>query len=106
MANTMRDRKVELFLADPIVTDFIGPQTADPERMKFVYRMYLTTSVDASDSDILQAVFYTFNLNHPGDYHHRSLSVGDVVTLDSSRSYVCAPVGWHTLHFAFRPMSN
>src|SRR5260370_38881790 len=102
MANTMRDLKVELFLADPIVSDFIGPQTADPERMKFAYRMYLTASVDASDSDVLEAVFHTLNMNHPGDYHHRSLSAGDVVTLDSTRIYVCAPVACQRRNFDLR----
>jgi len=106
MANTMRDHKVEVFLADPLMSEITGAQTAEPKRMKFVYKMYLTASPDASDSDILEEVFYTFNMNHPADYRHRSFSVGDVVTLDSSRSYVCATVGWQPLDFSLRPIHN
>ncbi len=106
MSNTMRDLKVELFLADPIVSDYAGPLSADPQRLKFVYGMNLTASVDASEADILETVFYTFNMNHPADYHDRSFSVGDVVTLDSNRSYICAPLGWQPMNLTLRSASN
>ncbi len=106
MSNTMRALKVELFLADPIVCEYSGPLSADPQRLKFVYAMTLTASVDAGDHDILETVFHTFNMNHPADYHHRSFSVGDVVTLDSNRSYICAPLGWQPMNLTLRSASN
>ena len=34
MSNTMRALKVELFLADPIVCEYSGPLSADPQRLK------------------------------------------------------------------------
>jgi YodL-like len=105
MANTMRDLKVALFLADPIVSDYSGPLSADPLRLKFVYEMYLTVSVDAPEDEILEMVFCTFNMNQPADYHHRSFSVGDVVTLDSNRSYICAPLGWQSMSLTLRSAS-
>lgn len=45
---------------------------------------------------ILESLFYTFNMEHPEDYSHRSLSVGDVVVLGES-AYLCAPVGWEEI---------
>ena len=80
MPNSMRDLKLELFLTDPIVSDYAEPLSVDPPQLKFVYAMNLTASLDAAEDDILETVFYTFNVNHPADYRHRSLSVGDVVT--------------------------
>lgn len=106
MPNTMRDLKVELFLADPIVTNYAEPLNVDPERLEFVYAMNLVVSADASDDDVLEMVFHTFNVNHPADYRHRSLSVGDVVTVDSKRSYICAPAGWQATNVTLQPRSE
>lgn len=49
---------------------------------------------------VLESLFETFNINHPGDYRDRSLSVGDVVVLieDGKRTaYACEPAGWTRL---------
>jgi hypothetical protein len=106
MPNTMRDLKVELFLADPIVTNYAEPLNVDPERLEFAYATNLTVSADASDEDVLEMVFHTFNVNHPADYRHRSLSVGDVVTVDSNRSYICAPIGWQATSVTLQSRSE
>jgi hypothetical protein len=106
MPNTMRDLKVELFLADPIVTNYAEPLNVDPERFEFAYTMNLAVSADTSDDDVLEMVFHIFNVNHPADYRHRSLSVGDVVRVDSNRSYICAPIGWQATHFTLQPRSE
>jgi hypothetical protein len=59
-----------------------------------------TGEVEAiSDSDALNQLFETFNINHPANYRNRSMSVGDAVVLIDesqplSRTYVCEPVGW------------
>jgi YodL-like len=51
----------------------------------------------ATDPEVLQETFRRFNLTHPTDYHERSLSVGDVVTLNDDRSFSCEMVGWKLL---------
>jgi hypothetical protein len=38
------------------------------------------------------------NVNHRRDYAERSLSVGDVVTIAESRTYVCDWTGWAALN--------
>jgi hypothetical protein len=106
MSNAMRDLKVELFLADPIVSDYAGPLRIDPHRFTFAYATKLALSMDASDDDVLEMVFHTFNVNHPKDYQHRSLSVGDVVTLESNRSYICAPLGWQPTNITLQSGSD
>ncbi len=98
----MRNVKVELFLSYPIVSDYAGALNVDPERLKFVYEMDLAVSTDASEDGVLERVFHTFNVNHPSDYRHRSFSVGDVVTLDSKCSYICAPIGWQPVNVMLR----
>ncbi len=103
MTTTMRDVKVELFLADPMVLAWPLPPL-NPEQMKYVYRMALAVSQDATDADLLEAIFHTFNMNHPADYHQRSLSVGDVVTLDGERSFLCDVTGWKRLDHALRDL--
>lgn len=51
------------------------------------------------DQGALSHIFYRFNVDHPDDFRGPSLSVGDIVTLEDSRSYVCLSEGW-------RPISN
>ena len=103
MTTTMRDVKVELFLAEPMVLARPLPPL-NPGQMKCVYWMGLAVSQDATDADVLDAIFCTFNMNHPADYHHRSLSAGDVVTLDGERSFLCDVTGWKRLDYALRAL--
>ncbi len=51
---------------------------------------------DSTDSEILEFVEYRFNMDHPPNYRNRSLSVGDVVSIDR-RAYACERVGWRKL---------
>lgn len=51
-----------------------------------------------NDKTILNRAFEIFNINHPDDYHDRSLSVGDVVAIledgSDARCYAVASVGF------------
>ena len=44
------------------------------------------------EADSLEDVFYIFNMDHPGDYRARSLSMSDVVEIiehDNSTFHIC-----------------
>lgn len=68
------------------------------QRLRYVYQMHLDRSADTTDAELLEVVFRTLNINHPRDYTERSLSVGDVVTIAETRSYVCDWLGWIPLN--------
>lgn len=87
---------VEIFLAHPISLDY-NAMSVRPERMKFAYAMKLRLPLGTEDGQILDRLFHLFNQEHPKDYHERNFSVGDVVTLDETRSYLCRPTGWHPI---------
>ena len=89
---------VEVFLADPIVTDLTLP-VFDIRKMRFVYCFEMA---DAEDEQLLEQTFRALNTNHPANYHERSLSVGDVVTIAGARSYRCDWVGWQKLDCCLR----
>ena len=57
-----------------------------------------TTGQDEADLEALDHIFYCFNLDHPKEFLGPSLSVGDIVTLEDSRSYVCLSVGWRRIY--------
>ncbi len=53
-----------------------------------------------SDEAVLDGLFYTFNNAHPKDFKGHSLSVSDVVILetpDGTSSYYCDSFGWSTI---------
>jgi hypothetical protein len=55
------------------------------------------TDADKSDFETLEELYVRFNIDHPLDYHARSLSVSDVVEFvrgGSHRFYFCDSVGW------------
>lgn len=85
---------VEVFLADPIITDVNLPPF-EQERMRYVYRLQLLHC--NSDRELLDETFRILNIAHPADYNERSLSVGDVVTIRRRRSYRCDWLGWKRL---------
>jgi len=89
---------VEVFLADPIITDLKLPPL-DTTKMRFVYCVEMA---DGEDEQLLERTFCALNINHPADYHERSLSVGDVVTIAGTRSYRCDWVGWQKLDCCLR----
>jgi len=50
-------------------------------------------------ADVLNRLFEKFNINHPADYQHRSLSVGDVVEFPQPDTappivFACESIGW------------
>lgn len=89
---------VEVFLADPIITELKLPRL-DIAKMRFVYSLEVA---DGEDEPLLEQTFRTLNINHPSDYHERSLSVGDVVTIAGARSYRCDWLGWQKLDCCLR----
>src|SRR5579884_1484710 len=101
--------KVDIFLSEPMVVDFDLP-SVNPEQLRFAYRLQLEDLESAepgqhqgSDSPVLEEIFRIFNIEHPADYRNRSLSIGDVVTIDEARSYRCACVGWELLGMVVTP---
>ena len=52
--------------------------------------------IDGKTSDLLAAIFRRFNIDHPTGYKNRSLSVGDMVSING-HNYLCQPVGWKYL---------
>jgi hypothetical protein len=90
---------VEVFLADPIITDINLPPL-DSTQMRFVYSAGME---DGADEQVLEQTFRALNINHPADYRERSLSVGDVVTIAGTRSYRCDWLGWQKLDCCLRP---
>jgi hypothetical protein len=90
---------VEVFLADPIITDINLPPL-DLSQMRFVYSAGME---DGDDAEVLEQTFRALNINHPADYCERSLSVGDVVTIAGTRSYRCDWLGWQKLDCCLRP---
>lgn len=45
-------------------------------------------------NEILDQLFYKFNMNCPEDFKGHSLSVSDIVILDDSNIYYCDSYGW------------
>jgi hypothetical protein len=84
---------IHIFLADPLHTSCPLPPL-ERRRVRYVYQMHLDRPADPTDTELLEVVFRMLNVNHPTDYAERSLSVGDVVTIAESRSYVCDWLGW------------
>lgn len=93
---------VNVFLADPINTSVPLPPF-DPGRVRHVYQLALKLSGTATDLQLLEEAFQILNMDHPAGYTERSLSGGDVLTIDDSRSYICDWTGWILLSSVLRP---
>ena len=70
--------------------------------LKDYYVVYIGELNDSKkeDDEILNELFEIFNINHPEDYHARSLSVGDVVQIirgDIIKYYYCDMIGWQLI---------
>ena len=55
---------------------------------------------DLTNSDLLEKIFYIFNMKRPDDFKGHSLSVGDIVVLhedDYKRAYICDIFGWNKI---------
>ena len=58
-----------------------------------IYSGTIEVSGKCCRTQVLDAIFRQLNVDHPEDYHRRSLSVGDVVILNG-RPYRCNGDGW------------
>ena len=55
---------------------------------------------DLTNGDLLEKIFYIFNMKRPNDFHGHSLSVGDIVVLhedDYKRAYICDIFCWNKI---------
>lgn len=60
------------------------------------YNKVYASTVDAqegTDGEILEKLFYIFNMTRPHDFHGHSMSVGDIVVL-GEQAYICGMIGW------------
>lgn len=52
-------------------------------------------------TEFLEHVFEKFNIGvYPEDYKGHSLSVGDIVEVETGEAYICAAMGWSRIDFA------
>lgn len=73
----------------------LNTDTASVVRDAITARFYFEYRLEAES---IGAVFEKLNIDHPADYFHRSMSVGDVVIDEETREvHVCLPVGWKKL---------
>jgi len=49
-------------------------------------------------NQLLEKLFYIFNVEHPKDFEGRSMSVSDIVKLDD-KYYFCDSIGWKKIDF-------
>lgn len=74
----------------------------DPAKFKLedyevVYCLEADCFDGKTDEEILDVVFHVFNMRRPADFEGHSLSVSDLIALESDgerRVYYCDPCGW------------
>lgn len=59
--------------------------------------VYSGTVVGEEAEDMLDDLFYIFNVEHPRDFKGHSLSVSDIVELEGDGTYFCDRFGWKKL---------
>lgn len=55
---------------------------------------------DLTNTELLEKIFYIFNMKRPDDFKGHSLSVGDIVVLhedDYKCAYICDIFGWNKI---------
>lgn len=69
---------------------------------KFIGEDKLTkvATYEATTENPLDEVFQEFNIGCRGGYPVRSMSVGDVVTMNN-QAFLCAPAGWKEVDASF-----
>lgn len=80
--------------------------TAERPNYDLVYTGGLTT--DGSTDQRLESLYEQFNLHHPADYHHPSLSVSDIVAVKQNgvvSCHYCDSVGFQEIP-GFLPQDN
>lgn len=60
------------------------------------YKKVYEMDIDCTDmlyTDVLEELFYIFNMQHPQDFKGHSLSISDVVFIDD-KGYYCDAFAW------------
>lgn len=63
------------------------------------YEPIWTEDLPDKDSIRLDFIYARFNITPPADFHHYSMSVGDIVVMDGKNpgAYFCDSIGWKEL---------
>ena len=85
--------------------------TVERANYEVVYVDHLKTVSDKSIPELLEGIYYRFNMEHPDDFYGHSLSVGDVVALKVggvTTAHFVDRYGWQELHgfLSDQPLRN
>lgn len=85
--------------------------TVERANYEVVYVDHLKTVTDKSMPELLEGIYYRFNMEHPDDFYGHSLSVGDVVALKVggvTTAHFVDRYGWQELHgfLSDQPLRN
>ena len=85
--------------------------TVERANYEVVYVDHLKTVSDKSIPELLEGIYYRFNMEHPDDFYGHSLSVGDVVALKVggvTTVHFVDRYGWQELHgfLSDQPLRN
>lgn len=85
--------------------------TVERANYEVVYVDHLKTVSDKSIPELLEGIYYRFNMEHPDDFYGHSLSVGDVVALKIggvTTVHFVDSYGWQELHgfLSEQPLRN
>mgnify|MGYP003456644126 FL=1 len=85
--------------------------TVERANYEVVYVDHLKTVSDKSIPELLEGIYYRFNMEHPDDFYGHSLSVGDVVALKVggvTTAHFVDRYGWQELHgfLSEQPLRN
>lgn len=77
-------------------SDWLNQHQAWPPQPDDYERIWTGTINEQETAEILEAIYLVFNLHHPKDFHHYSLSIGDIVVLegDERTTHFCDRTGW------------
>lgn len=59
-------------------------------------KFYFKENVLTNETSILEHIYMIYNVEHPQGYKGRSLTCGDVVSIDGEM-YFCAKFGWEKI---------
>lgn len=63
------------------------------------YVTVYTGEVAGTDpQEILEDLYYIFNMRHPADFRGHSLSTSDLVALEDTGTYFCDSFGWKQIN--------
>lgn len=80
------------FMVDPAIKNYKA------ENYHMVWHYTKSFPTEATDIQILESTFETFNVKRPLVFCGHSLSVGDIVVVDG-KAYICDSFGWNDITF-------